>query len=76
MDIVRKWEGRAVRWPGLLGMNGCFIPSCPSGTAPRPNSLQGGSTLLESNPNNSKSCLPGEPQACGSAVLHLSLVLS
>lgn len=76
MDTVRKWEGRAVRWPGLLGMNGCFIPSCPSVVALYPNSLQSGSILLESNPINSKSCLPGEPQACGSAVLHLSLVLS
>lgn len=27
MDTVRKWEGRAVEWPGLLGRDSVFIPS-------------------------------------------------
>lgn len=48
METVKKWAGRAVRGPGLLGVDGCFIPSCPFYDSPRCNSLHSG----EPNANN------------------------
>ena len=72
MEIVKKWAGRAVRGPGLLGVDGCFIPSALSMTAPAAIHFTAGSPTQIIN---SKLSLPGNPLACGSDDPHRSLGL-